>query len=58
MNARIAKLRDYQEMKAQKQIEIIEERQQILREKQQEEMDLELKRRRRAESLKVKLTKF
>ena len=58
MNARIAKLRDYQEMKAQKQIEIIEERQQILREKQQEEMDIELKRRRRAESLKVKLTKF
>ena len=58
MNPRIAKLRDYQEMKAQKQIEIIEERQQILREKQQEEMDLELKRRRRAESLKVKLTKF
>lgn len=58
MNARIAKLRDYQEMKAQKQIEIIEERQQILREKQQEEMDMELKRRRRAESLKVKLTKF
>ena len=58
MNARIAKLRDYQEMKAQKQIEIIEERQQILREKHQEEMDMELKRRRRAESLKVKLTKF
>ena len=56
MNEKLAKLREYQELKAQKQIELIEEKQQALRERQQQEMEAELRRRKRAESLKIKLS--